>query len=75
MLHSLERRGVFVSTGSACSSNKPALSPVLSAMGLSRSEIDCAIRLSLGADNTEEQIAYAAQVIREEVQTLRELFR
>ena len=75
LLHSLERRGVFVSTGSACSSNKPALSPVLSAMGLSRSEIDCAIRLSLGADNTEEQIAYAAQVIREEVQTLRELFR
>ncbi len=74
LLHSLERCGVFVSTGSACSSNKPALSPVLLAMGLRREEIDSAIRISLGADNTEEQMDYAVQVIREEVEQLRELF-
>ncbi|MBQ3553967.1 MAG: cysteine desulfurase [Clostridia bacterium] len=75
LLHSLETRGVFVSTGSACSSNKPSLSPVLSAMGVSRADIDCAIRISLGSDNDEEQVDYAAQVICEEAETLRELFR
>ncbi len=75
LLHSLEKRGVFVSTGSACSSNKPSLSPVLVAMGKSRDDIDCAIRLSLGAYNDEEQICYAAQVIKEEVAILRELFK
>lgn len=75
LLHSLEKRGVFVSTGSACSSNKPSLSPVLLAMGVSRENIDCAIRLSLGAYNDEEQACYAAQVIAEEVESLRELFR
>ena len=75
LLHSLEKRGVFVSTGSACSSNKPSLSPVLSAMGVSRADIDCAIRISLGSDNDEEQVDYAAQVICEEAETLRELFR
>ncbi len=75
LLHSLEQRGVFVSTGSACSSNKPSLSPVLSAMGVDRKAIDCAIRISLGAENNEEQIDYAAQVICEEAERLRELFR
>lgn len=75
LLHSLERRGVYVSTGSACSSNKPSLSPVLTAMGLSRADIDCAIRISLGAENTEEQVDYAVRVIREEAESLRELFR
>lgn len=74
LLHSLERCGVFVSTGSACSSNKPSLSPVLSAMGLSRKDIDCAIRLSLGADNTLEQIDYTAQAIYEATEELRSLF-
>lgn len=74
LLHALERCGVFVSTGSACSSNKPALSPVLSAMGLSRKEIDCSIRLSLGIDTTLEQIDYAVQAICEAVAELRSLF-
>ena len=75
LLHSLEKRGVFVSTGSACSSNKPSLSPVLSAMGVKREDIDCAIRLSLGYYNTEEQIDYAISAIKEEVSFLRELFK
>ncbi len=75
LLHSLEKRGVFVSTGSACSSNKPSLSPVLTAMGVKRDDIDTAIRLSLGVYNDEEQICYAAQVIAEEVKILRELFK
>ncbi len=75
LLHSLEKRGVFVSTGSACSSNKPSLSPVLLAMGVKREDIDCAIRLSLGYYNTKEQIDYAISAIKEEVSLLRELFK
>ncbi len=67
LLHALEARGVFISTGSACSSNKPSLSPVLSAMGFGRKRIDSAIRISLGVTNTMEEMHYAAAVIREEV--------
>ena len=74
LLHSLERCGVFVSTGSACSSNKPSYSPTLTAMGLSRREIDSAIRMSLGADNTPEQIDYAVQALCEKIDELRALF-
>ena len=74
LLHSLERCRVFVSTGSACSSNKPSYSHVLKEMGVGRKEIDGSIRLSLGVENTVEQIDYALQAIHEEVANLRALF-
>ena len=64
-LHALERKGVFVSSGSACSSNKPAPSHVLLAMGLDRKRVDTAIRFSIGTQNTMEEIEYAAKVIKE----------
>lgn len=54
MLHFLESRGVFVSSGSACS--KGATSPVLTAMGLSHAVIDSALRISLIYDSTQEEI-------------------
>lgn len=46
LLHSLEQDSIFVSTGSACSSNKKGQSHVLSAMGLSQKEIESAVRFS-----------------------------
>ena len=55
MLHSLSHSGVFVSSGSACSSNTGHGSYVLKAFGLSDREADCTIRLSLGAQNTLEE--------------------
>lgn len=47
LLHALEARGVFVSTGSACSSRQRKRSPTLQAMGLPAARIDSALRWSL----------------------------
>ena len=54
MLHFLEQRRVYVSSGSACS--KGAASHTLAAMGLSARAIDTALRISLCADNTEQDV-------------------
>ena len=54
MLHFLEKREVFVSSGSACAKGKP--SHVLSAMGLSREKADSALRISFCKHNTLEDI-------------------
>lgn len=63
MLHFLSERGVFVSSGSACS--KGAQSPVLIAMGLPRRETDSALRVSLSRQNTEEDIDRLLAALRE----------
>lgn len=52
MLHSLSRAGIYVSSGSACSSNTGHGSHVLRAFGLSDRDADCTIRVSLSAANT-----------------------
>lgn len=63
MLHALEAEGVYVSTGSACSSKKRKVSPVLTAMGLDPDRAQSAIRLSLSFHTTDEEIDYAAQAL------------
>lgn len=54
LLHFLAQRGVYVSSGSACSRGKS--SPVLAALGLPPAEIDSSLRVSLSRDNDEEDI-------------------
>ena len=63
MLHALEMRGVYVSTGSACSSKKQKVSPVLTAMGYAPSRAEGALRFSLGALTTDEEIETAIQAV------------
>ena len=63
----LEEKGVYVSTGAACAANKGAKSHVLAAIGLSDSEINGSLRLTLGETNDEEQIHEAARLINEAV--------
>lgn len=48
LLHALEMKGIYVSTGSACSSKKKKYSHVLAAMGLGEKRLDSAIRISFG---------------------------
>ncbi len=60
MLHALEGDCVYVSTGSACSSKKRKVSPVLLAMGIPQDAAECAIRFSLSPHTTREEIEYAA---------------
>ena len=75
MLHALEDKGIYVSSGSACSSNKSKESAVLSAIGLDKSRLESTLRFSLGEDNTEEEIDYAIGVIGELLPILRHYVR
>lgn len=63
MLHALEAKGVFCSTGSACSSKKRHVSAVLTAMGIQPDRAEGALRLSLSPYTTQEEIAYAAECV------------
>lgn len=64
---------VAISTGSACHAGEKRPSPVLVAMGLSEKEALSSIRLSVGKDNTEEEIIEAARLIAKAVQDLKGL--
>ena len=55
ILHSLEQKGIYVSSGSACSSNKPSPSHVLTAIGYKPERVDSSIRLSFSNENTMEE--------------------
>ncbi len=70
LVHALEQQGIYVSTGSACSSRKKTGSHVLEAMGLDEQRVSGAIRFSLSPVNTEEEIDYA---VRKTVDVAREL--
>ena len=63
LLHQLEQDGIYVSTGSACSS-KDKGSHVLSAMGLKPQEIEGALRFSFCRDNTEEEMCIVAERLK-----------
>ncbi len=73
LLHTLEQEGIFVSTGSACSSNKKGRSHVLSAMGLSDKEIEGAIRFSFSEENTLEEMDYTVEKVKAAVTRFRRL--
>lgn len=71
MLHYLSANGIFVSSGSACSSNhKTAGSAVLRAFGLSERESDESIRVSLDSSNTEEECEEFARTLKTGIDTL-----
>lgn len=65
LLHHLEQKGIYVSTGSACSSHKKNRSHVLSAMNIPPQLIDGAIRFSLSGDNDEEDISLTVDALKD----------
>lgn len=71
LLHSLEDRGIFVSAGSACSTNKHVVSATLKGIGLKPEEIESALRFSLSIFTTKEEIDYAVQNLKELLPILR----
>ena len=58
MRNALEGAGILVSTGSACASHKKKVSSSLRAMGLTQEQADGTIRVSLGLDNTMEDMDF-----------------
>lgn len=71
LIHALEEIGIYVSTGSACSSRQAKPSHVLTALGLSREEIAGALRFSLAPGNGEEEIEYVLERLPRVVADLR----
>ena len=65
MLHSLEEKEIYVSAGSACSSNKPAPSKTLQGIGLKKADLEGTIRFSFCVNTTEAEIGYAIEQLKE----------
>lgn len=75
LLHALEEKNIFVSSGSACSSNKPGLSNTLVAIGLANNLLDSTIRFSFNYETSIEEIDYALEVLNTLVPQLRRFVR
>lgn len=65
LLHALEEKGIYVSAGSACSSNKPAVSETLKSIGLKQEYLDTTIRISFSIYNAPEEVEYCIQTLKE----------
>jgi cysteine desulfurase len=70
MLHALEDRQIYVSAGSACSSNRPSVSRTLKSIGVKQELLDSTIRFSFCVNTTMEEIDYALSVMKEIVPVL-----
>ena len=75
LLHALEERGIYVSSGSACASNKPAHSKTLKALGLPKDLLESTLRFSFSVFTKQEDIDYTLQVMKELVPSLRRFTR
>ena len=75
LLHALEDRQIYVSSGSACSSNKPGLSNTLVAIGLDKDLLDSTIRFSFCYDTTKEELDYTIETLKELLPVLRKYTR
>ncbi len=75
LLHALEERGIYVSSGSACSSNHPAVSGVLKAIGLEKELLESTLRFSFCEQNTEEEAKYVVRTLEELLPMLRRFTR
>ena len=76
LLHFLEEAGIYVSTGSACSSKereKIGGSYVLKALGLTNDEISGGIRFSFSDDNKIEEVDYVINILEEGLKFLRRI--
>ena len=75
LLHALEDKGIYVSAGSACSSNHPAVSGVLKAIGLDRDLLESTLRFSFSEYNTVEEAEYTVKILKEILPVLRRFTR
>ena len=75
LLHALEDKGIYVSSGSACSSNHPAISGTLKAIGVRQELLDSTLRFSFGVFNTREEIDYCMEDLEELLPVLRRYHR
>ena len=75
LIKSLNNRGIYVSSGSACSSNHPALSSTLQAIGLDKKLIEGTLRFSFCENTTKEELDQALKALQELLPMLRRYTR
>lgn len=75
LLHALAERGVYVSSGSACSSHHPELSGTLQAIGVEDALLDASLRFSFSVTSTPEEVDYAVEQVAELLPKLRKFTR
>ena len=71
LLHSLEDKGIYISSGSACASNKPAVSETLKAINLPKELLDSTVRFSFSVFTSKEEIDYTLDCLKEIIEKLR----
>ena len=75
LLHTLEDKGIYVSSGSACASNHPAVSGVLRSIGAAQEYLDATIRFSMSEFTTKEEIDYTLETLYNCIPMLRKYTR
>ncbi len=75
LLHALEDKGIYVSSGSACSSNHPSVSGVLKGIGASNEYLDATLRFSMSEFTTKEEIDYTLETLYNCIPMLRKYTR
>jgi cysteine desulfurase len=70
MLHALESQGIYISTGSACSSKKKG-SRIINACGLSKERSESALRISLNRTIRNEDLDYFIKTLKEQIDFLK----
>lgn len=75
LLHALEEKGIYVSSGSACASNHPQISGVLKGIGAGQEYLDATLRFSMSEFTTLEEIDYTLETLYNIVPVLRKYTR
>jgi cysteine desulfurase len=75
LLHALEEKKIYVSSGSACASNHPQLSGTLQAIGVKKELLDSTLRFSLSRDTTKEELDYTLEQLETLLPMLRRFVR
>ncbi|MBQ7615586.1 MAG: cysteine desulfurase [Butyrivibrio sp.] len=75
ILNMLSSKEIYVSAGSACTSNNPHVSDTLQAIGLERDLLESTIRISMSEMTTREEIDYLLEVLSSQVETMRKFYR
>ncbi|GFI50377.1 cysteine desulfurase IscS [Lachnospiraceae bacterium] len=75
LLHALEEKGIYVSSGSACASNHPQVSGVLKGIGARQEFLDATLRFSMSEFTTPQEIDYTLDTLYNIVPKLRRYTR
>ncbi|MEA1975005.1 MAG: cysteine desulfurase family protein [Bacillota bacterium] len=73
LLHSLESKEIYISTGSACNSKNKKNSHVLTSIGIDNNLVDGTIRISFSRYTTTKEIDYACLCLKESIEDLRKV--